>query len=130
MRRHLVAAGVVIGLAACASDRVVEPAITPESTTTPKDTGTAVTLGYSAVSGRVLTTGATPVAGATVKLYHNVLVDGAGVSVYVTEAVSGADGKFHFDNVPFGYYLLRSGTNGLSYLAATTTTVTLDVWIQ
>ena len=130
MRRHLAAAGLVAGLAACASDRAAGPAITPEATTTPKDTGTAVTLGYSAVSGRVLTTGAAPVAGATVKLYHNVLVDGAGVSVYVSETVSGADGRFHFDNVPFGYYLLRSGANGLSYLAATSATVTLDVWVQ
>ncbi|MEO7457096.1 MAG: hypothetical protein ABIY52_12610 [Gemmatimonadaceae bacterium] len=60
-------------------------------------------LGFAAVSGRMLTMGTSVVAGATVKLYHN---------------------------VPFGYYLLRSGTNGLSYLAATTPTVKLDVWIQ
>jgi Carboxypeptidase regulatory-like domain len=84
------------------------------------------------VTGRVLANraqGAAPVAGATVKLFHNELVNGAGVSVFVTEAVSNADGSFQFANVPFGYYLLRSGSDGLSYLAANSAAVKLDVWV-
>ena len=47
-----------------------------------------------------------PVAGARVTVYRNVLENGAGVSKFVAEQVTGADGAFDFRGVPGGYYVV------------------------
>ena len=129
MRRTTVGFVLAAALVACSRDASTSPNLQRETLTTPGDTGRAPMIGFSDVSGRVYSKGV-PVAAAVVKLYHNVLVDGQGVSQYVTEVTAGADGSFAFKAVPFGYYLLRSGTTGLSYLAANAETVRLDVWLQ
>ena len=145
-----------VALAACSRDSQTpsEPVTLPSSlvtagsTHTPGDSsGTPVYTGLVHLTGRVLgqtftlpTAGSpdslhsTPVAGAVVKLYHNVLIDGAGVSVYVGEVTSGADGSYQFSSLPAGYYLLRTSVGSgpwagsyLHYVAANAADVTVDI---
>jgi hypothetical protein len=78
----------------------------------------------------------TPIAGATVKLFHNRMVDGASASVFISEVVTGADGAYRFGPIPGGYYLLRvyppagSGFGeSLSYLPATRAEVTMNLYV-
>lgn len=95
---------------------------TPTTPTTPSDTAkTPPTYPASVrVTGRVLqatwtqgmTAGDTvlssfsPVSGARVTLYRNLLVGGKGVSEKVGEKTTGADGKFVFENAPGGPYVV------------------------
>src|SRR5687768_6480935 len=80
------------------------------------------------------TTQHTPVAGATLKLYRNLLVDGRGVSRFVMQTTSAADGSYTFGQLEGGYYLVYTSVPGvagehLDYLAATRADVTLDVTV-
>jgi len=150
-----------IVLAACSrdvqtpSDPVAPPGSsqTNGSTSTPTDTtGGPAYTGVVHLTGRVLgetftqptpsspdSLQATPVAGAVIKLYHNVLVDGTATSVYVGQVTSGADGSYQFSNLPVGYYLLRTSIesgpwagNYLHYANANAAEVAVDLllWRQ
>jgi hypothetical protein len=84
--------------------------------------------------GSADTTRLTPIAGATLRLYRNVLVDGRGVSRFVGQTTSAADGSYSFGEIEGGYYLVYTSVPGMSgehldYLPATTPSVTLNVTI-
>ena len=101
------------------------------------------------VQGRVLTTvwtpgrtvgdtlsGFTPLAGARVTLYRNVLVDGRGVSQLVGERTTDADGSFVFERAPGGPYVLAYNTtperpygDALTYVMGDRAQVTADLRI-
>jgi hypothetical protein len=81
-------------------------------------------------------TGFTPVAGARVTLYRNVLVDGRGVSQLVGERTTGADGSFVFEGAPGGPYVLalnvtpeRPYGDVLTYVMGDRAEVTADLRI-
>ena len=81
-------------------------------------------------------TGFTPVAGARVTLYRNVLVDGRGVSQLVGERTTGADGSFVFESAPGGPYVLAYNTtperpygDALTYVMGNQAQVTADLRI-
>jgi hypothetical protein len=113
-----------------------------DTTATPPYAGTVHIAGRVLGVARVApaspgadTLGATPIAGATLTLYHNVLVNGAGQSVLVGQVVTRADGSYEFPDVPGGYYLLRgsvsdgpwAGSSSLDYVAANAARITVDV---
>jgi len=115
----------------------------------PGDTSTTSPyIGTTATSGFVLTVSkkspsapggsdtlqTSPVSGAVLTLYHNVLQDGVGVSVFVATTTSGANGAYSFAPVPGGYYIIRSGDDGkwaggVSYLYANSATVTQNIYV-
>jgi hypothetical protein len=116
----------------------------PPADTTP--TNPVVTNAH--VSGRVLggtynraatgndTLQLAPMAGTTVKLFHNRMVDGRSASVEVGQVVTGADGAFSFGPIPGGYYLVRAyppAASGfgesLSYLQLTQAQMTMNVYV-
>jgi hypothetical protein len=74
------------------------------------------------------------VGGAVLRLYHNVLQDGVGVSVFTAQTTSTSDGRYTFGPVPSGYYIIRSGDDGrwaagVSYLYANAPTVSQDIFV-
>lgn len=127
MRRLLSAAALaaLVAIAAC-SDSTTEPAPTGLGPASGAQAGRDTTIGspsYVAnvrIRGHVLATrwqpgqtagdtisaAFTPVAGAHVTVYRNVLVDGQGVSVKVGEATTGADGAYDVARVPGGPYVI------------------------
>ena len=119
----------------------VTPPVTPPDSARPVATASHVSgrvFGgvYNPAGTRNDTLSFLPIAGATVKLFHNRLIDGAGVSVFIGEVVTGADGAHRFGPIPGGYYLLRvyppagSGFGeSLSYLAATQAQVTMNIHV-
>jgi hypothetical protein len=120
---------------------------TPRPPGTPADTARPVATSGT-VSGRVLggtynpngtgsdTLQFSPIAGTTVKLFHNRLIDGVATSVLISQMVTGTDGAYTFGPVPGGYYLLRayppdgSGFGeSLSYLPLTQAQVSMNIYV-
>jgi hypothetical protein len=108
-----------------------------DTTSTPTYAGPVRLAGHAFVVAHVAPTAgsrdtlsSTPLAGAELTLYHNVLVNGVGQSVYVGQVTTGSDGAYEFAGIPGGYYLLRgayAGSSTLSYVAANAAEVTVDV---
>jgi hypothetical protein len=156
MRTPLVSFAAAVALAACAADPASPPVQSADdgaaarATTGAAQQGdtTGIVISYASrvrVSGRVLTLGAgvgafdtlgaaTPRAGARVTLYRNVLVDGHGVSLFVAEQTTGADGAFSFADVVGGPYVLalnvtpdRFYGEAVAYALGTTSEVHVDL---
>ena len=77
-----------------------------------------------------------PIGGVTLKLMHNIMVNGASAQELTGTTVSGADGSYHFSGIPGGYYVLyaypsaASGYQGsYSLVPAQTASVTVDVYV-
>jgi len=156
MRKPLVSFAAAVALAACAADPAspsADPAAladagSPATRSTAQSGDTGIVISYASrvrVSGRVLALGpgvgafdtlgtATPRAGARVTLYRNVLVDGRGVSLFVAEQTTGADGAFSFADVVGGPYVLalnvtpeRFYGDAVAYALGTTSEVHVDL---
>ena len=129
------------GPAASVSDATRGAAATADTGRTPAPSGPSRVGGRVRVAtwrapgqGSADTTQHTPVAGATLRLHRNVLVDGRGVSRFVAQTTSAADGSYSFGQIEGGYYLVYTSVPGiagehLDYLAATSANVTLDVTV-
>jgi hypothetical protein len=77
-----------------------------------------------------------PIGGVTLKLMHNIIVDGASAQELTGTTVSGSDGRYHFNGIPGGYYVLyaypsvSSGYQGsYSLVPAQAASVTIDVYV-
>ena len=93
------------------------------------------------VSGPAAGTGDTlhfePVAGATVRVYRNVLVaDSVASEELVAQTTTSATGEYHFAGIPGGYYIVRAAlpanspyADNWAYLAATAADVKVDVYV-
>jgi hypothetical protein len=78
----------------------------------------------------------TPLAGATIDVYHNVITNGTASSEFVTRLASDAAGAYALPDIPGGYYLVYvtapSGSGygqGMEYLSATQPAVRLDLYV-
>ena len=144
-----------VALAACSGEtaapslNAAKDGVLGQSAASGSDTSAAI--GYTGtvhLTGRVLgqtqsagapgadSLQATPLAGAVVKLYRNVLQNGEGTSIDVGQFTTRADGSYEFSNLSAGYYLLRTNiaegpwsSNTLSYVTANAASVTVDVRI-
>jgi hypothetical protein len=114
-----------------------------DSTTSPTPPASATVSGrvlgvtrVAAAPGVTDTLRYTPIAGASITVYHNVLENGAGKQVFVAQLTSGADGSYSLGTIPGGYYTLWvSGPNGSGYgagwqyLAALQPAMTFDMYL-
>ena len=142
-----------VALAACSSDatapslNAAKDGVLGQNAASGTDSSAAV--GYTGtvhLTGRVLgqtqsaaapgvdSLQATPLAGAVVTLYRNVLQNGAGTSIEIGQFTTRADGSYEFGSLPAGYYLLRTNIaegpwsgSLLSYVTANAASVTVDV---
>ena len=55
-----------------------------------------------------------PIAGVSLRLMHNILVDGQSAQELAGTTVSGADGAYGFANLPGGYYVLYAEPSAAS----------------
>ena len=153
-RTALVLAATVIGLAACADHTTTAPDTGQRGATGTDGVGrapgdTIAELPSSArVHGRVLGVSVTapvqgsadtlsfePVAGAPIKIYRNVLVDGGATQVLAAETISGGSGEYEVQGLEGGYYIIRvtapAGvpySDNWEYLAATSSDVEVNVY--
>jgi hypothetical protein len=67
-----------------------------------------------------------PIAGATIKLWHNVLSNGNASSVLVGQAASGPNGSYDFPQQPGGYYWVAVSAPSSSGYGDATSLVPLD----
>jgi hypothetical protein len=152
MPRTIVFAALLVASVACAAADSTDASSDRSLNGTGKAPGDTSTtspyLGNTSTSGFVLTMSkkapstpggsdtlqTSPVSGAELTLYHNVLQNGAGVSVFVATTTSAANGAYSFAPVPGGYYIIRSGgdgkwTAGVSYLYANSAAVTQNIYV-
>ncbi|HYD51525.1 MAG TPA: hypothetical protein VEA99_02815 [Gemmatimonadaceae bacterium] len=94
----------------------------------------AVTVRVPATNGDSIVK--TPLAGATVVLVRNVLVDGKATQVTAGTTTSAADGSFSFENLTGGYHVLTGRPpagaalhEGLEYVASTASVVRRDLYL-
>jgi len=103
---------------ACGETSSTEPAVAantvaktpPTDTTKPPPSSfnlTGKALGVDAVAGQGNDTlHFTPIAGATVKLMRNVLVNGQATQVEAGQTTTSASGAYQFSNLAGGYYIV------------------------
>lgn len=97
------------------------PAIVPTSIQTPTITPTPVPTGNS-LSGRIVDANGHPVAGVVVYLFLEQELQGAGVSMTVSETetgtlstISDSNGDYFFNNIPTGIFRVEPNLTGLSF---------------
>lgn len=138
-------------LAACSDQTSTGPAQATKSASgepTPGDTTHSYSGSFD-VHGRVLgvtvlapspgvqdTLNYTPLAGAKIRIIHNLLVKGEATQELAAEVVSDADGAFAVSGLEGGYYIVEadppSGSQyaaGQEYLAGQSPDVTLNVYL-
>lgn len=137
---------------ACSESMPTEPAAASANTIAKSPTGTDTSTTNPPpvlfnLSGRVLGVDAvrgqgsdtlhfTPIAGASVKLVRNVLVDGTATQLAAGETTSASNGTYHFTNLAGGYYIVNVAppagspyTSSWNYVAGTAASVVVDVFL-
>jgi hypothetical protein len=78
----------------------------------------------------------TPVAGAAIEVWRNLLVDGAATQELAARTTSGADGAFEVPELAGGYYIVKAAppagsgyADNWEYLAGTASEVKVDVFV-
>ena len=150
MRTRLVL-GVVaatLAISACSGDGATSPAkVSGSNGGTPGDTS-HIAPNTVNLSGHVFALQSTtagqgsdtlryiPIAGVSLKLMHNVLVNGVGVQELAGTTTSDASGAYRFDGLPGGYYVIyaypsaSSGYDGsYSLVPAQQAAVVVDVYV-
>lgn len=153
--RAFVLAAACAGLAACSDRPVTAPDATSAQPNTVGTSGASSTdtipqlPAVFAVSGKVLGVSSSaavagssdslhfePVAGARIKLYHNVLVNGTATQILAAETTSGADGAYRVTGLVGGYYIVQAAApagsayaDNFAYLAGTASEVKTDVYL-